>query len=632
VKITPAHDFNDFEVGKRHGLPMINVLSRDARLDIGPETDFMHGVEMTPALEDKILEWNGVFRFAARTMIVECMEDNGYLEETEPYLHTVPQGDRSGAVIEPYLTDQWYVDAATLAKPAIEAVRRGRTNFAPKNWESTYFHWMENIQPWCISRQLWWGHQIPAWYGPEGKVFVAEDESAAIALAKAHYGKEETLTRDDDVLDTWFSSALWPFTTLGWPDKTPELARYYPTDVLVTGFDIIFFWVARMMMMGLHFMDEVPFRDIYIHALVRDGKGQKMSKSKGNVIDPIELIDAYGADALRFTLAAMAAQGRDIKLSSGRVEGYRNFATKLWNASRFAMMNDCIPVEGFDPKEAKTTLNRWIAGELERAVSAVTEALEGFRFNEAAGAVYHFIWHIYCDWYLELIKPVFVGDDEAAKAETRAMAAYVLDKALQLLHPFMPFVTEELWEKRAPEGTPRETLLILSPWPTHQGLQDAAADEEIGWVIRLVTDVRSVRAEMNVPAGRKVPLVIAGATDRTRERVAAHLETVSRLARIESIDFAETPPAGSVQIVLDEATIALPLQGVIDIDAEADRLKREIDKVGAEITQIDAKLANDKFVSRAPQHVVEEQRERKADAEAMATKLAQALKRLEAAL
>ena len=632
VKITPAHDFNDFEVGKRHGLPMINVLSRDARLDIGPETDFMHGVEMTPALEDKILEWNGVFRFAARTMIVECMEDNGYLEETEPYLHTVPQGDRSGAVIEPYLTDQWYVDAATLAKPAIEAVRRGRTNFAPKNWESTYFHWMENIQPWCISRQLWWGHQIPAWYGPDGKVFVAEDESAAIALAKAHYGKEETLTRDDDVLDTWFSSALWPFTTLGWPDKTPELARYYPTDVLVTGFDIIFFWVARMMMMGLHFMDEVPFRDIYIHALVRDGKGQKMSKSKGNVIDPIELIDAYGADALRFTLAAMAAQGRDIKLSSGRVEGYRNFATKLWNASRFAMMNDCIPVEGFDPKEAKTTLNRWIAGELERAVSAVTEALEGFRFNEAAGAVYHFIWHIYCDWYLELIKPVFVGDDEAAKAETRAMAAYVLDKALQLLHPFMPFVTEELWEKRAPEGTPRETLLILSPWPTHQGLQDAAADDEIGWVIRLVTDVRSVRAEMNVPAGRKVPLVIAGATDRTRERVAAHLETVSRLARIESIDFAETPPAGSVQIVLDEATIALPLQGVIDIDAEADRLKREIDKVGAEITQIDAKLANDKFVSRAPQHVVEEQRERKADAEAMATKLAQALKRLEAAL
>jgi valyl-tRNA synthetase len=434
------------------------------------------------------------------------------------------------------------------------------------------------------------------------------------------------------VLDTWFSSALWPFSTLGWPDKTPELARYYPTDVLVTGFDIIFFWIARMMMMGLHFMDEVPFRDIYIHALVRDAKGQKMSKSKGNVIDPLELIDAYGADALRFTLAAMAAQGRDIKLSSGRVEGYRNFATKLWNASRFAMMNDCIPVEGFDPKGAQATLNRWIAGEMERTIAAVTEALEGFRFNDAAGAIYHFIWHIYCDWYLELIKPVFAGEDEGAKAETRAMAAYVLDKALQLLHPFMPFVTEELWEKRAPEGAPRESLLMLTEWPSHQGLQDAAADEEIGWVIRLVTDVRSVRAEMNVPAGAKVPLVITGAEDKTKARIAAHLETVSRLARIESIDFADTPPAGSVQIVLDEATIALPLEGVIDIDAEADRLKREIDKVGAEITQIDAKLANDKFVSRAPQHVVEEQRERRADAEATATKLTQALKRLEAAL
>ncbi|BAQ17266.1 valine--tRNA ligase [Methyloceanibacter caenitepidi] len=632
VKITPAHDFNDFEVGKRHGLPMINVLSKDARLDIGPETDFMLGVEMTPQLETKVLEWNGVFRFAARTMIVECMENNDYLEKIEPHVHAVPHGDRSGAVIEPFLTDQWYVDAATLAKPAIEAVRSGRTTFAPKNWESTYFHWMENIQPWCISRQLWWGHQIPAWYGPDGEVFVAENESAAKALAKEHYGKDEPLTRDEDVLDTWFSSALWPFSTLGWPDKTPELARYYPTDVLVTGFDIIFFWIARMMMMGLHFMDEVPFRDIYIHALVRDAKGQKMSKSKGNVIDPLELIDAYGADALRFTLAAMAAQGRDIKLSSGRVEGYRNFATKLWNASRFAMMNDCIPVEGFDPKSAQSTLNRWIAGEMERAVSAVTEALEGFRFNEAAGAIYHFIWHIYCDWYLELIKPVLAGEDEAAKAETRAMAAYVLDTALQVLHPFMPFVTEELWEKRAPEGTPRQSLLMLTDWPTHQGLQNATADEEIGWVIRLVTDVRSVRAEMNVPAGAKVPLVITGADDKTKARIAAHLETVSRLARIESIELADTPPAGSVQIVLDEATIALPLEGVIDIDAEADRLKREIDKVGAEITQIDAKLANDKFVSRAPQHVVEEQRERRADAEATASKLTQALKRLEAAL
>jgi valyl-tRNA synthetase len=491
---------------------------------------------------------------------------------------------------------------------------------------------MENIQPWCISRQLWWGHQIPAWYGPDGEIFVAETEADAKAAAKAHYGKDATLKRDEDVLDTWFSSALWPFSTLGWPDKTPELARYYPTDVLVTGFDIIFFWIARMMMMGLHFMDEVPFRDIYIHALVRDEKGQKMSKSKGNVIDPLELIDSYGADALRFTLAAMAAQGRDIKLSGNRVEGYRNFATKLWNASRFAMMNDCVPQADFDPTSAQVTVNRWIAGEVERTTAAVTEALEAFRFNDAAAAIYHFIWHIYCDWYLELIKPILMGEDEVAKAETRAMAAYVLDRALQLLHPFMPFVTEELWEKRAPEGTRRETLLMLTEWPTHLGLQNAKADAEMDWVIRFVTEVRSVRAEMNVPAGAKVPLVIAGATDKTKAQVAAHEETLKRLARIKTIDFTDAPPSGSVQMVLDEATLAMPLEGVIDIGAESERLKREIDKMGSEIAQLDARLANEKFVSRAPEHVVEEQRVRKSEAEATAAKLAQALKRLEAAL
>jgi len=632
VKITPAHDFNDFEVGKRHGLHMINVLSQDARLLLHPNPDFTQGVELTPQLHATILEFNGVFRFAARKMIVDRLESEGLLEKIEDYVHSVPHGDRSGAVIEPYLTDQWYVDAATLAKPAIEAVKRGRTTFVPKTWENTYFHWMENIQPWCISRQLWWGHRIPAWYGPDGAVFVAETEADAKAQAKQHYGKDETLKRDEDVLDTWFSSALWPFSTLGWPDKTPELARYYPTDVLVTGFDIIFFWIARMMMMGMHFMDEVPFRDVYIHALVRDEKGQKMSKSKGNVIDPLELIDTYGADALRFTLAAMAAQGRDIKLAGARVEGYRNFATKLWNASRFAMMNDCVPRADFDPAAAQATVNRWIAGEAERATAAVTEALEAFRFNDAAGAIYHFIWHIYCDWYLELIKPVLMGEDEAAKAETRAMAAYVLDRALQLLHPFMPFVTEELWEKRAPEGERRESLLMLAPWPTHLGFQNAQADAEMEWVIKFVTEVRSVRAEMNVPAAAKVPLVVVGASGETKTRVAAHEETLKRLARIETIDFADAPPAGSVQIVLDEATLALPLQGVIDIDAESERLKREIDKVGSEIAQLTAKLANEKFVSRAPEHVVEEQRERKSEAEATAAKLAQALKRLEAVL
>lgn len=631
VKITPAHDFNDFEVGKRHGLPMVNIMGAEGKLLLDPNPEFTRGLEPSPQLKATILEFNGVFRFAARKMIAARLEADGLMEKIELHTHVVPHGDRSNAVIEPRLTDQWYVDAKTLAAPATDAVKRGRTTFVPKNWETTYFHWMENIQPWCISRQLWWGHQIPAWYGPGDKVFVAEDEAGAAALAKEHYGKEVALKRDEDVLDTWFSSALWPFSTLGWPDKTPELARYYPTDVLVTGFDIIFFWVARMMMMGLHFMEEVPFRDVYIHALVRDEKGQKMSKSKGNVIDPLELIDQYGADALRFTLAAMAAQGRDIKLSAGRVEGYRNFATKLWNAARFTQINGCRPRSDFTPGSARLTVNRWIAGESERTVAAVTEALESFRFNEAAAAIYHFIWHVYCDWYLELIKPILIGSDEAAAAETRAMAAFVLDRALTLLHPFMPFVTEELWAKLGEEAGGRASLLMLTPWPEQEGLQNADADAEIGWLIRFITEVRSVRAEMNVPAGAKVPLTITGAGEVTKARVARHQETLLRLARLDKIYYGR-PQAGAVQIVLDEATLALPLAGIIDIGAEQKRLKREIDKVGSEIRQLDAKLANEKFVSRAPEHVVEEQRERKSEAEATAAKLAQALKRLEAAL
>jgi valyl-tRNA synthetase len=630
VKITPAHDFNDFEVGRRHALPMINVLSPEGELLLQGNPDFIQGVDSSPQLTRTIQDLHGLDRFVARKKIVERLEEGGLVEKIEPYVYTVPHGDRSNVVIEPFLTDQWYVDAKTLAKPAIDAVKRGRTVFVPKNWENTYFHWMETIQPWCISRQLWWGHQIPAWYGPDGEIFVAEDGAQASALAAAHYGKSVALTRDEDVLDTWFSSALWPFSTLGWPDETKELKRYYPTDVLVTGFDIIFFWVARMMMMGLHVMEEVPFRDVYIHALVRDEKGQKMSKSKGNVIDPLELIDAYGADALRFTLSAMAAQGRDIKLSPSRVEGYRNFATKLWNAARFAEINACAPVKDFDPASAKQTVNRWIAGESEKALAAVTEAIEAYRFNEAAGAIYSFIWHKFCDWYLELIKPILAGNDEAA-AETRAMTAWVLDRALKMLHPFMPFVTEELWAKLASPDAPRDTLLILAPWPKHLGLENAAADAEIGWVIRLISEVRSVRSEMNVPAGAKVPLVISGANDETTARAKRHEETILRLARIDAMSFGKAP-SGAVQIVLDEATLALPLAGIIDVAAESKRLKREIDKVGSEIRQLDAKLANEKFVARAPEHVVEEQRERKADAEATAARLEQALKRLEAAL
>ena len=553
VKITPAHDFNDFEVGRRHRLPLVSVLDVEGRLDLAGNHAFLEHVPPSAEL-DETLRLHGLDRFAARKKIVARLEAAGLMEKIEPYTNMVPHGDRSGAVIEPFLTDQWYVDAKTLAARAIDAVRDGRTVFVPKNWEKTYFEWMENIQPWCISRQLWWGHQIPAWYGPDGKVFVAETEDEAVARALAYYAETEAITpmeghdmaldperrapflvRDEDVLDTWFSSALWPFSTLGWPDETEELKRFYPTDVLVTGFDIIFFWVARMMMMGLHFMEDVPFHTVYIHALVRDERGAKMSKSKGNVIDPLELIDQYGADALRFTLAAMAAQGRDIKLSKSRVEGYRNFATKLWNAARFAEMNGCATVPGFDPASAQDTLNRWIAHETARAARDVTEAIEAYKFNDAAGAVYRFVWNIYCDWYLELAKPVLLGPEGPAKAETRAMVAWARDEILKLLHPFMPFVTEELWAVTAPPAVipgrreaagpesitaaanmesgfapsarpgmtnGRGSLLALAPWPDLRGLEDADAEAEIGWVIDLVMAVRSVRAEMNFPRGR----------------------------------------------------------------------------------------------------------------------------------
>jgi valyl-tRNA synthetase len=529
------------------------------------------------------------------------------------------------------LTDQWFADAKTLAGPALEAVRTGETRFVPERYANDYFRWLADIQPWCISRQLWWGHQIPAWYGPDGEIFVGMDEDEAQALADAHYGKREALTRDPDVLDTWFSSALWPFSTLGWPDDTPEVKRYYPTSTLVTGFDIIFFWVARMMMSGLHFMKEVPFRDVYIHALVRDEKGQKMSKSKGNVIDPLELIDQYGADALRFTLAAMAAQGRDIKLSTGRVEGYRNFATKIWNAARFAEMNEAALQPDFDPASATQTINRWIAGETERAVSAVSRHIEDYRFNEAAASAYEFVWGTYCDWYLELIKPVLNGDDASAIAETRAMMAWSFDEILKMLHPFMPFLTEELWARMAENGLPRETVLALAPWSSLSGLQDGAADEEIGWVIKLVSELRSVRSEMNVPAGAKVPLELVQASDVERERIERHEGTISRLARLSQIAFVDVASEGSAAIVFEETAAALPLKGVIDLEAEAQRLTKEIEKARAEIAKIDGKLANPNFVSRAPAAVVEENRERRVDFEGQVIRFEAALKRLESA-
>jgi valyl-tRNA synthetase len=613
VKITPAHDFNDFEVGRRHDLEMITVLDEEARIN-----------------ENAPEAYVGLDRFEARKRIVADIEALGLLEKIDQHTHMVPFGDRGGVPIEPRLTDQWYVDAETLAKPAIEAVRTGKTRIVPEMWTKTYYEWMENIQPWCISRQLWWGHQIPAWYGPDDKIFVALSEEDAQTQANAHYGESVELRRDEDVLDTWFSSALWPFSTLGWPEKTPEVERYYPTSLLVTGFDILFFWVARMMMMGLRFMGDVPFHTVYIHALVRDEKGQKMSKSKGNIIDPLELIDQYGADALRFTLASQAAQGRDVKLSEQRVAGNRNFATKLWNAARFCEMNGCTPGAEFDPATARETVNRWLIGSLVEASKAITRGLDEYRFNEAANDAYHFVWGTFCDWYLELAKPVLQGPDGAAKDETRATAGWALDTILHLLHPFMPYVTEELWQRTAEN---RPGMLMLSQWPElSDNLIDAEAKADLEWVIRTVTEVRSVRAEMNVPAAARIDLLLQDAGDVTLRRLESHREQIRMLARLENAAaLTGELPAGAVQTVVDEATLIMPLADVIDIDQERARLDKEVQKIDGVIAQMEKKLSNENFVSRAPEHVVAEQRERKAEAEMTRDRLRQALERLQAA-
>ena len=613
VKITPAHDFNDFEVGRRHNLPMVSVFDIDANVN-----------DEAPA------QFRGMTREDARKVVVAEMEALGLLEKIEDNPMTVPYGDRSGVVIEPRLTDQWFVDAEVLAKPALAAVENGDINFVPKQWENTYYDWMRNIQPWCISRQIWWGHQIPAWYGPDGTIFVEMTESDAQAAADAHYGKATEIARDPDVLDTWFSSALWPFSTLGWPEETPELAHHYPTSVLVTGFDIIFFWVARMIMMGLHFRDEVPFRDVYIHALVRDEQGQKMSKSKGNVLDPLDLIDEYGADALRFTLTALAAQGRDIKLSAGRIEGYRNFVTKIWNAARFTQMNGCSPVADYDPAACTLTVNKWIVGETAKAGAEIVSALESYRFNEAAQSGYRFAWNQFCDWYLEFTKPILQDGDEAAQAEVRATTSWVLDQILKFLQPIMPFVTEELWRQLAPaEG--RTGMLMLQSWPElGADLRSPDAEDEMAWVVRAVSEVRAIRSEMNVPPSAELPMTLTGASAATLARLETHRSLLIRLARLSDITVSDTVPSGAVQVVIDEATAALPIGEVVDISQEVARLQKEIDKVDDEIGKIEKKLSNENFVSRAPAAVVEEQHARAADYRQSRGKLSEALDRLSA--
>ena len=754
VKITGAHDFNDYMVAKRNDIPLYRLMDVKAamRHDGAPYSDCANqaaqiirsGELPDEATVDAINlvpdEYRGLDRFEARKKIVEEInaeglavittvitkdEDGNEIEEIIPFVENKkimqPFGDRSKVVIEPMLTDQWFCDAETLAKPAIDSVRKGKTNFVPKTWENTYYHWMENIEPWCISRQLWWGHQIPVWYGPkideksgslfgvkwakrkstfgEGNdsMFCAASFEEASNKAQEYYRSQladegfpiefsevadhevaknlqlesgETLKiglwRDPDVLDTWFSSALWPFSTLGWPDETSELERYYQTDVLVTGFDIIFFWVARMMMMGNHFMKDddgnpvEPFHTVYIHALVRDEDGVKMSKSIGNVIDPLDLIqgidvdglvekrtyglnkpenapkiekatrrrypdgfEAFGADALRFTLTIMAAQGRDVKLSIERVAGYRNFGTKLWNATRFAELNGVKSDKGFDPSSTRLTINRWILTELSTCVAEVTTNLEKYRFNDAASSAYKFVWNTFCDWYLELLKPVFNGEDQDAKTEAQACAAYVLDEIYALLHPMMPFMTEELWE----ETGNREGLLCHADWPSIQ-FSDGDAADEINWFIELVTQIRSVKAEMNIKPSQILQLDVVDPSELTSARLETHSAAFRQIARVEPISIVDTTPRGSAQIVIGEATYCLPLDGVVDFAEERARLEKELKKLEWEIKRLEGKLGNSKFVANAPAAVVEEEKQKLSDYKQQSARVEVAYKRV----
>ncbi len=666
VKITPGHDFNDFEVGKRHNLPLINVLDRQGRISLQGNIS----VWDKDNVDTELFELDKLDRFEARKRIVSMLERRELVEKIESITHAVPHDEKTKTVVlEPFMTEQWYMNVQPLADRAIAAVETGRTKFVPDNWTGVYFNWMRNIHPWCISRQLWWGHQIPVWYGrrevgnhhdrweslDHPEEFVAETEVEAIRLAEKRYGCEirvidatptegtepvfqkiiddqlegkprwEPIWRDKDVLDTWFSSALWPFSTLGWPDETPELARYYPTSVLVTGFDIIFFWVARMMMMGLWFLDDVPFHTVFIHTRVLDEAGVKMSKTKGNVVDPITLIDEYGADALRFTLALAAGQGRDMRIGPSRVEINRNFCTKLWNAARFCEMNGCETRADFDPAGVTLTVNKWIVNETAATANTVTTLLEELRFNDSAKAAYQFVWDVFCDWYLEFAKPLFGGADESAKAETRATAAWVRDQILKILHPFMPFITEELWGRTAE----RPKLLIESEWPALSALkQDAAAQDEMGWVIALISGIRSIRSEMNVPPSAKIAMVLKDAAAESRARLERNRDVIMTLARLDSAHAAGELPKGSAQFVLGEATVALPLGDVIDFAKERTRLEKELKKAQDEIARFDAKLGNEQFVSRAPEEVLTEQREKRADAIALAARLTEAVSRL----
>lgn len=622
VKITPAHDFNDFEVGRRHDLKLITILDESAAIDLNELSDN----EKT----EFVLSLDGQPRDKARKQIIAELERLELLEKAEPHRNQVPHAERGGAVIEPRLTTQWYCDAPTLAKPAIEAVQTDKIKFVPKQWENTYFSWMRDLQPWCISRQLWWGHQIPAWYGPDNHVFVAYDENEAKEQALKHYGSEHPLRRDEDVLDTWFSSALWPFSTLGWPNDTAEVNRYYPGNVLITGFDIIFFWVARMMMMGMHFMKDIPFETVYLHGLVRDEKGQKMSKTKGNGIDPLEVIDEFGADAMRFTVCALTGPGRDIKLGKKRIEEYRSFITKIWNAARFCEMNEVKYDPNFSINDVKLSLNRWILGELSQAITDATSALESFRYDEYASVCYHFTWDKFCDWFLEFAKAAFQNEDQAIVQETRAVAAIVLKTLLQILHPVIPFVTETLWDefKFGKRGT-----LMVSEWPNAEpfvAVKTKESSDEIDWVVRFITEIRTLRAEMNVPPAKFISALLKDANAETLNYANLWGDAVKRMARVESIQPLQGEiPKDSAQTVINEATVILPLDGIIDIEAEKKRLAKELTKIADELQKLNIKLSNESFLQKARPEVIEESRERMKQLSSDQARIQAALKHFE---
>ncbi|HAW23642.1 MAG TPA: valine--tRNA ligase [Pseudomonas sp.] len=628
VKITPAHDFNDYEVGKRHHLPLINIFDQNACILARAQVFNIDGSvndKIDGSLPDGYAHMD---RFDARKAIVAEFDAMSLLEKIDDHGLKVPRGDRSGTIIEPWLTDQWYVSTKPLAEKAIAAVESGDIQFVPKQYENMYFSWMRDIQDWCISRQLWWGHRIPAWYDEAGNVYVGRDEVEV--RSKYNLCNNVELRQDEDVLDTWFSSGLWTFSTLGWPEQTDFLKTFHPTDVLVTGFDIIFFWVARMMMMQYAVVGQKPFSHVYVHALVRDEKGKKMSKSLGNVLDPLDLIDEFGADAVRFTLTAMAAMGRDLKLSKERVAGYRNFTTKLWNAARFAEMNGATaaaadPTQYRQVTDATQTVNKWIIGETAKTRAVVDEALENFRFNDAANALYVFVWGTVCDWYVEFSKPLLMDGDDATKAETQATMAWVIDQCLILLHPIMPFVTEELW------GTlgQRAKMLVHADWPDYgPALVDPAADREMNWVIALIEQIRSARAQMHVPAGLYVPLLVSDLSDAGRAAWARNEMMIKRLARIDSLTDVESFPKGCVTVAVEGGTFGLPLADIIDVTEEKARLEKTLAKLEKELSGLRGRLGNPNFVESAPEDVVAETRDNLALREDEEAKLRAALDRL----